>query len=90
MSRELSEKLLEAFIDTHDMHMSYRELAVIAAKEIERLLADEREKVREMCAEVIAAEGRLWNRDEHPAVDDALHAVYVDIGKLDLTAPSST
>ena len=51
----------------------------------------ERERVREMCAEVIAAEGRLWNRNEHPAVDDALHAVYVDIGKLDLTkdlAPS--
>ena len=39
MSRELTEKLLKAFTDTGDMHMSYRELAVVASKEIERLLA---------------------------------------------------
>jgi len=56
MSRELTEKLLKAFVDTGDMHMSYRELAVISAKEIERLLADEREKVREMCA----VKARTW------------------------------
>jgi len=52
MSRELTEKLLKAFVDTGDMHMSYRELAAISAKEIEGLLAAEREKVREMCAKV--------------------------------------
>ncbi len=45
MSRELTERLLKAFVDTGDMKMSYRELAVISAKEIERLLADERQQV---------------------------------------------
>jgi hypothetical protein len=44
MSRELAEKLLKVFVDTGDMKMSYRELAVISAKEIERLLAQERER----------------------------------------------
>jgi len=43
MSRELTEKLLKVFVDTGDMHMSYRDLAAISAKEIERLLAAERE-----------------------------------------------
>jgi len=40
MSRELTEKLLKAFTDTGDMHMSYRELAVISAKEIEQAQAE--------------------------------------------------
>ena len=53
-NQELVEKLLKAFCDTSDMHMSYRELAVIAAKEIQRLLADEREKVRETCANAVS------------------------------------
>ena len=44
MSRELTEKLLKAFTDTDDFKMSYRELAAITAKEIERLLADERDR----------------------------------------------
>ena len=39
MIQELTEKLLKAFTDTGDMHMSYRELAVVASKEIELLLA---------------------------------------------------
>ena len=46
MSRELAEKLLKAFVDTGDMHMSCRELAVISAKEIERLLAAERKLMK--------------------------------------------
>jgi len=70
MSLELTEKLLKAFVNTGDMHMSYRELAVISAKEIEGLLADEREKMREMCAvEILKRAGEL--RDFLKAVEES-------------------
>lgn len=40
MSRELTEKLLKVFVDTGDLHMSYRELAAISAKEMSREIID--------------------------------------------------
>ena len=55
MKREqITDRMLKVFCDTSDMHMSYREMAVVAAKEAERLLADEREKAREMFIEELA------------------------------------
>ena len=38
MNRKIMERLLKAFVNTGDMKMSYRELAVVAAKEIEVFL----------------------------------------------------
>ena len=63
------------------------------SKEIERLLADEREKMREMCAhylEVEADRDTIVEDELKPLGQTILKTAALHLRLLDLTAPSST
>jgi len=72
MSRELTEKLLKVFVDTGDMKMSYRELAGVAAKEIERPLAQARAEVLAACVADVDAALAIFMENEGRSKDEKL------------------
>ena len=99
MSREITKRLLDGFDKLCPHNMSRGPGPICdecwvswGADEIERLLADERERVREAVLNEITGGRTAVNLGHIPEVGRALHWIIEDIRQLDLTkdlAPST-